>query len=319
MAVRYGIVSTSQIVPRFVEGIRASEAGVVSAISARCLDRAQKMADELDIPKAYGSYQELFEDQSIDIVYIAVYNKAHYSVAKKALLAKKHVLLEKPFTLEVKQAEELFELAQQNNCFLMEAQKALFLPITKKVKEVISEGKIGKINYLRTMTAYPSVDHIAWFKSLEAGGGALHGSGSYPLQYMQYVTGQDIKKIIGTSIMEPGETDSQCDISIVFEDNIQGHMFITTYFGSIGKITIFGENGRIEVSDFWRATKMSIVCGEEVEEIEIFHETEFVYEVNHVNRCLEKSLLRSPIMTKNLTIETIRLVEKMYQIWNNEK
>ena len=105
MKIRYGIVSTATIVPRFVQGVKDSDHGVVHAICSRSLKKAEQMAKELDIMNAYGSYEELLQDKDIDIVYIPTPNYLHYEYAKKALLANKHVLLEKPFTLSLVEAE----------------------------------------------------------------------------------------------------------------------------------------------------------------------------------------------------------------------
>ncbi len=138
--IRYGIMSTAQIVPRFVAGLRESAQAEVRGIASRRLENAQKMAKELAIPVAYGSYEELCKDETIDIIYIPTYNQGHYSAAKLALSQGKPVLLEKPFTLNTAEAEELFAIAQEQGVFLMEAQKSVFLPITQKVKATIQEG-----------------------------------------------------------------------------------------------------------------------------------------------------------------------------------
>lgn len=162
MSIRYGIMSTAQVVPRFVQGVQNSQLGEVAAIASRKLSRAQQMAQALSIPKAYGSYEELCLDSNIDIVYVATYNQGHYKAAKMALEHHKHVLLEKPFTLTLAEAEELFQLAAKQQCFLMEAQKSVFLPITQQIKQVIKEGKIGKVYWIQSQTSYPDVDRIAW-------------------------------------------------------------------------------------------------------------------------------------------------------------
>lgn len=130
--IRYGIMSTAQIVPRFVSGLRESAQAEVRGIASRRLENAQKMSKELAIPVAYGSYEELCKDETIDIIYIPTYNQGHYSAAKLALSQGKPVLLEKPFTLNAAEAEELFAIAQEQGVFLMEAQKSVFLPITQK-------------------------------------------------------------------------------------------------------------------------------------------------------------------------------------------
>lgn len=317
--IRYGILSTAQIVPRFVAGINASAFGEAVAIASRSLDKSIKMAEELNIRKAYGSYEELCEDEEIDIVYVATYNKGHYEAAKMALTCRKHVLVEKPFTLRVDQAEELFELAEKKGCFLMEAQKSVFLPISLQVKKAIQQNKIGEIRWLQSVTSYPNVDHISWFHSLEAGGGTLHGSGSYPVQYMQFILNQPIVGYQGSSTRRKEETDSQVNLALKFQNQALGNIFISIQLDIPSKMIVYGEKGRIEIPYFWK-TKQAIIYYEDGSQEKLLGEfdSEFIFEVEHVNECLRNQLLESPVMTKRMTIDTIRLVEELYSEWLDE-
>lgn len=313
--INYGIVSTATIVPRFVEGMRESLHGEVLAIAAREITRAQKMAEDLKIPRYYGSYNALFLDEDIDVIYIANYNKGHYSVAKEALLAGKSVLVEKPFTLTLDEAEELFAIAQAQELFLMEAQKSLFFPLTQKIKTLIAEGVIGDIQYLDCRMTHLNAESIPWFKRLESGGGALYGSGSYPIEYFQYITGGKIEEVAGTALFQAGESDSQCDVSILFKEGFQGHLVISTLFDGPSELVVYGTKGRIHLPYFWKSQEATIVIGEVVEKIHYPHQSEFVFEINHVNECLEKGLLSSPIATPDLTMQAVELVEIMYKQW----
>ncbi|MBL1227677.1 Gfo/Idh/MocA family oxidoreductase [Enterococcus sp. BWB1-3] len=314
--IRYGILSTAQIVPRFVQGIRESRQGEAAAIASRDLTKAKEAAEKLGIPKAYGSYDELCRDKEIDVVYIATYNKGHYSAARLALENHKHVLLEKPFTLCISEAEELFELAEKNNCFLMEAQKAVFLPVTAKVKAAVQENKIGKVLYIRSVTAYPNIDHLKWFHSMDAGGGALHGSGSYPLEYIQFILGEAIESCTGQASIEPGKTDARFDLSLKFSNQLLASIFITVNLDLPSEMTIYGEKGKIEIPSFWKAKQGMIHYADgTTEKLTSTFNNEFSFEVDHVNDCLEKGLLESPAMTKKITLDTVKLVEEMYTRW----
>ncbi|HHZ7163776.1 TPA: Gfo/Idh/MocA family protein [Enterococcus faecalis] len=314
--IRYGIMSTAQIVPRFVAGIRESAQAEVRGIASRRLDNAQKMAKELAIPVAYGSYEELCKDETIDIIYIPTYNQGHYSAAKLALSQGKPVLLEKPFTLNAAEAEELFAIAQEQGVFLMEAQKSVFLPITQKVKATIQEGGLGEILWVQSVTAYPNVDHIPWFYSREAGGGALHGSGSYPLQYLQYVLGKEIQAVTGTATYQQGATDSQCNLALKFAEGTLGNIFINVGLKIPSEMTICGTKGQIVIPNFWKTdcAYYTDAQGNTVKWSEQFT-SEFTYEINHVNQCLQDKKLTSPVMTKELTIATVKIVEGFYQEW----
>lgn len=311
--IRYGIISTAQIVPRFVEGVNQSRYGEVTAIASRTINKAEELAETLGIAKAYGNYQDLCQDEEIDIVYVATYNKGHYAAAKMALQHNKHVLVEKPFTLQSDQASELFELAEARGCFLMEAQKAVFLPISLQIKKAIQQNKIGQVRWLESITAYPSVEHISWFYSIEAGGGALHGSGSYPIQYMQFLLDQPIIESNGTMTRAKASTDEQCNVALQFENQVLGTIFISVKLDIPSKMTIYGEKGRIEIPYFWKAQQATLYNEQgQKEELVAEFASEFVFEVDHVNECIRQGLVESPVMTKRLTLSTVQLVEQMY-------
>lgn len=316
--IHYGILSTAQVVPRFVRGIQESVGGVATAIASRELEKAQAMADELGIPKAYGSYEELCADEEIDIVYIATYNKGHYEAAKLALEHGKNVLLEKPFTLKLSEAQELFALAKDKNLFLMEAQKAVFLPVTQKIKELLATEKLGKIRWIQSVTSYPHIEHIGWFYSLAAGGGILRGAGTYPLEYMAYLLDEPITDYQGTATFI-GEVDSQCNISLKLGETV-ANLFLTVELDLPHVLTIYGEKGRIEVPSFWKTQEATVYYLDgQIEKITGDFESEFVFEINHVNQLLSDKQLTSPVMTPALTEQTVTIVDSLYQEWLEEE
>lgn len=317
--IKYGVLSTASIVPRFVAGVKESQHGVVEAIASRRLADAKKMAEELDIPKSYGSYEALCQDSAIDIVYIATYNKGHYEAAQLALRNRKHVLLEKPFCLTEKEANELFSLAKSKGLFIMEAQKAVFLPATYQVKELIRSGAIGKVRYIQASSSHLGVERIKWFHSLEAGGGALYGSGTYPLEYMQYILSDSFSEVTGTSLMKKGESDLQCNLSLKLGSDILATILITTLVPLASGMTVYGEKGFITIPNYWKAQQFTVTMEDGVAQTYDFPATsEFVFEVDHVNQCLKKRLTESPIMKADLTVHTIGIIEKMYKEWCNK-
>ena len=95
---KYGILSTSSIAPRFIAAVREARAGEIVAVSSRSMEKAQQKADLWNIPKAYGDHQALLEDANVNIVYISSVNSQHYELARKALEMGKHVVCEKPCT-----------------------------------------------------------------------------------------------------------------------------------------------------------------------------------------------------------------------------
>ena len=140
---RYGILSTSSIAPRFIAALREAGAGEVVALSSRSLEKARQKAEEWNIPAAYADHRQLLEDKNVDIVYISNVNAQHYPWAKAALECGKHVVCEKPCTTTQAQTRELFALAKEKGLFLMEAEKMLFLPALLEVKKRIEKGDLG--------------------------------------------------------------------------------------------------------------------------------------------------------------------------------
>ncbi|MDR2465347.1 MAG: Gfo/Idh/MocA family oxidoreductase, partial [Streptococcaceae bacterium] len=118
MKLRYGILSTANVAPRVIDAIRQEGTGEVIAIASREISKAIQFAEEHRIHKAYGSYEVLFLDSDVDIVYIPTVNQAHFQNAKDALEHGKHVLVEKPFTLKLSESEKLFQLAKEKKRFI---------------------------------------------------------------------------------------------------------------------------------------------------------------------------------------------------------
>ena len=116
---KYGILSTSSIAPRFIAAVREAKAGEIVALSSRSLEKAREKAGQWQIPRAYGSHQALLEDEDVNIVYISAVNSQHYPWAKAALEHGKHVVCEKPCTTQSAHTMELFSLARQKGLFFM--------------------------------------------------------------------------------------------------------------------------------------------------------------------------------------------------------
>lgn len=315
--IRYGILSTASIVERFVAGVRESEEGYVHAIASRTIERAKEVAKRLDIENYYGSYEELYQDEQVDIIYIPTVNGFHYRDCKNSLLHHKHVVMEKPFVLTEHQARELFALAKQQNCFLMEAQKSVFLPTTQKVKELIDNKEIGQVKYIEYKAGFPGrFDYDHWMYNLDLGGGALYGSATYTIESLQYLFNQPHMEISGTCLKCPTGADEICNFQLKLNNNILVSSTIAMNVELKNEAVFYGEDGYIVVPYFWKSKGLELHRKDGV--IEYFdypYKSEFVYEVEHIHECLKNNLIQSPIMNQDKTIEACILVEKLYQKW----
>ncbi|MHC5374211.1 Gfo/Idh/MocA family protein [Enterococcus sp. LJL120] len=311
--IRYGIVSTATIVTRFVEGINQSEAGEVIAIAGRDLMKAKALADELAIPHYYGSYQELYQDEQVDLVYIANYNGGHYQCIKAALEQNKPVLCEKPMCLTKAQSEEVFQLAASKNLFLMEAQKAVFLPAQVQARQLIQAGALGEIQWVNIISSHTGAKRGEWFKEVQKGGGILRGAGTYALEFLLTAFGGPLENYAGNCSMEPPTSDDSWVINLALPKQILASLLITKDIHDQSRIEIYGTKGKITIPNFWKTNRLISEIAGETKEYLFEMQSEFVYEINHVNQCLQAGQLTSPLMTPAVTIAAIQVIDDLYR------
>lgn len=314
--IRYGILSTANIMPRFVNAVRDSRNGEVVAVASRIREKAEEKAMELSIPKSYGSYEELVADPDVDVVYIPTVNALHHDHIMMSLNAGKHVVCEKPFVMTKRQAEEVFRFAKEKGLFLMEAQKSVFLPVTLEIREIIQSGALGKIwllDYMQSATGFIQ----SWFQEKKMGGGALYGSSSYPIEHARFIMGERITEYQGMGTFGDGEVDLQCAMTMRMEGGALMTSRISTIVDTPNLTTIVGEKGRIEITEFWKARKATVYFNTgEKKEIDYPVKHEMVYEVDHINECIERGLLQSPVMDEEMTIATCAITEEIVGSWD---
>lgn len=158
--IRLGTVGSGFIVRLILDNVKRTEGIELEAVYSRSLEKGEKLAGEYDCGKVYTDMDAFLADESIDLVYIATPNLLHYEQARTALLAGKHILLEKPFTTKAEHARELAALAKEKGLFLLEAAPTGFLPNFTILKEELK--KIGKIrlvmsNYSQYSSRYDAV------------------------------------------------------------------------------------------------------------------------------------------------------------------
>lgn len=315
--IRYGILSTASIVGRFITGIRESQDGEVYAIASRTVEKAKEAALQYHIENYYGSYDELYNDNNIDIIYIPTVNGFHYRDCKNALLHHKHVIVEKPFTLTSYQAKELFDLAKQQGCFLMEAQKCVFLPATLQLKKIIDQHIIGDIHYIELKAGFPGrFDDNHWMYDLSMGGGALYGSATYTIEFLQYLFNNPKFNISGSCLKCPTGSDEICNFQLKIDNHILVSSTIAMNVALKNEAVFYGDKGYIDIPNYWKSSKLNVyIYDKHTEHFYFPYTSEFVYEINHIHHCLNQNLLTSPIMTPEKTIEACYLVETLYNQW----
>jgi predicted dehydrogenase len=185
-------------------------------IASRDKKRAETAARELGMPRAYGSYEELLADKEIEAVYIPLPNHLHAEWVKKAADAGKHVLCEKPFALNAKEAEQAIAHAKSKGVLVMEAFMYRFHPQWKRAREIVKAGEIGVIHSVSTVFTYMLKDPANIRNILAAGGGGIPDIGCYAVSSARFMVGREPSRVIslvhrdsdlGTDILSTGILD----------------------------------------------------------------------------------------------------------------
>ncbi|MCR5676065.1 MAG: Gfo/Idh/MocA family oxidoreductase [Lachnospiraceae bacterium] len=177
--VRWGIMGTANVARwGTIPGMKKAGNCELYAIAGRDLKKAEKFASAFGFDKAYGSYQELLDDPDVRAVYIPLPNNLHLEWVKRALCAGKHVLCEKPLALNAAEAKEMYQTAEENHVYLMEAYAYLHSPYVESLRKDVSDRIIGEIDYIET--AFITQGYKEDFRlHKDLGGGAMYDLGCY--------------------------------------------------------------------------------------------------------------------------------------------
>ena len=249
--VQWGILGCARIAATaLIPGIKGSANGEVLAVASRDLTKAKEYARKFDIPRAYGSYEELLEDPEIQAVCIPLPNGLHKEWTIKAAEKGKHVLCEKPIACGAVDAQEMSEACRANGVLLMEAFAQRFHPQYQKVQELIEEGRIGRI--LRITAAmsrslYPA-DDIRMNPSL--GGGALMDLGCYCITAGRHLVGSEPVLVFAAQEIGKSGVDERTTGTLFFPAGevlqFDTNLYLDEKHFEQG-CTVYGEKGNIYI------------------------------------------------------------------------
>lgn len=198
--VTWGIIGTASIARRrFVPGIKQAKKAELAAVASRNLLKAEEFSSEFEIPKAYGSYEELLSDPDIQAVYIPLPNHLHCEWVIKAAKAGKHVLCEKPLGTDPKECRKMIDACNKAGVLLMEGFMYRLHPRTIVMKELLDSGKIGDVKTIVAVSTHlrPTDGDVRF--SGEKGSGVLMDVGVYCVNAARYLFGMEPSAVYGTA------------------------------------------------------------------------------------------------------------------------
>ena len=214
---KMGIVGNGRIAGRFVAEARYVSGITVESVFGRTESKVREFAEKFELSSNHTDYDKFLEE--VDAVYIATPHKTHYEYAKRAIVAKKHVLCEKPMVLSKEEAVELFKLAEENGVILQEAIKTAYAPAFNKLVNIAKSGIIGQIKDISaTFTKLVGDKSLREFNK-EMGGGSVTELATYPLCPIIKLLGTDYKNVYFNSIWDKDTgVDLYTKINLVYED-----------------------------------------------------------------------------------------------------
>ncbi len=329
---RWGIISTGNIAHTFARGLPHAQYGELAAVASRTKDSAEKFGAEfgLDAAHCYASYQELLDSDEIDAVYIATPHPQHAEWAIKAAEAGKHILCEKPLTLNVATALAVVDAARRSDVFLMEAFMYRCHPQTLKLVELIRDGAIGEVNLIVASFAFDAGPNIEGrtLNHASAGGGILD-VGCYPVSFSRLVagaaTGQEIAEplqVRGVArIGEESRVDEIAAATLLFPNGIVAQCATGVRTAAENNARVFGSKGDITVLDPWipakegGTTKLILTSDGQTQEIEIETTTPlYALEADAFAEGVESGRAPYPAMSIEDTLGNMRTLD----LWRAE-
>jgi xylose dehydrogenase (NAD/NADP) len=249
--VRWGILSTAKIgQTRVVPAIHDTDNGEVVAVASRDLARAQAFARQLNIPTAYGSYEELLADPEIDAIYNPLPNSQHAYWSMRCADAGKPTLCEKPLARSGDEAQAMVDYFKARDILFAEAFMYRFHPQTQQVKRLLHEGAIGQLTTMQASFTFAISDENNIRLSRELAGGSLMDVGCYCVNVMRLMTGEEPDRVSGAAAYGPRTGVDEWLAGVLgFPSGVVGHFdcSLRTFFSHTYELR--GTQGRILVEE----------------------------------------------------------------------
>lgn len=315
--INIGIIGAGRIAGVMAATLQKMDSVCCYAVAARDHGRAEAFAEKYGFSKAYGSYEELVQDEAVELVYIATPHSHHCEHIKLCLEHGKHVLCEKSFTVNEGQAKEVLAMAKKKRLLLTEAIWTRYMPMRKTLDDVLESGVIGEPHMLTANLGYLISGKERIMKP-ELAGGALLDVGIYPLNFAAMVFGGDVKEIAGTAVLSELGVDLQNSMTLVYPDGKMAVLNSSAVGLSDRRGVIYGDKGYIEVDNInncegirvYDLSRNLVASYETPEQI-----SGYEYEVEACIRAIKNGELECTEMPHEETLRMMRWMDELRRQW----
>ena len=318
--INWAMVGTGLMADLILKDFELSKNTKLVALVSRDADRAQRKLDEVAIDAKGLTFDQALANSEIDLIYIASPHSEHFPMAKAALEAGKHILVEKAFMNNAEEAKEIFALAKSKGLFSMEAMWTKFIPLHNKLKEIVESGEIGELRLIEANFGFPrtyDTSHRLFAKEL--GGGSSLDQGVYTTTLNRWFADSPIEELKATGFSYENGTDATCMTDFVFANGVRGrgNSSLATAFGLGARLV--GDKGYIELAEaFWNTTqatiKKYIVDTDKFEEEHLEVEKRgagYVHMIEAVSQSVMDGELENSKHTHQFTIEVMTALDEI--------
>lgn len=312
--IRWGILGTGKIAKAFATALRDLPDAELAAVASRSVDSATEFAREYGARRAHGSYQALADDPGVDVIYIATPHAMHHENALMCLKGGKALLVEKAFTLNRREAQEIVDLARERKLFVMEAMWTRFQPAMREARRMIEMGEIGTVHNLQADFGFPAdagPEHRLFNPAL--GGGSLLDLGIYNVSVAAFFLGP-VVGVRGYGELTPAGVDVQASFALQHENGALSACSCSLNARTPTTLTVGGDKGFLRLHGrFHQAERFTIGLNDGSERE--FHFPRlgngYAHEAMEVGRCLRAGLLESPVMPLDETVALMGVLDQL--------
>lgn len=318
--IRWGIIGLGNIANKFAQAITKMNNCELLAVSSRDKTKSIEFGKKYSISEEYcfDSYEKLYRNKDIDAIYIAVPNVFHKDLSILCLKNKKAVLCEKPIALNSFEAKEIIDTAKENNTFFMEAMKTRFLPVHRKVLEVVKNKEIGEIKLLQGDFGFQSIfDYENRLYNKALGGGSLLDVGIYCVSYASFILGNNISKVFARGDLAKTGVDECVTMNLSYKNGGEAQLYSSIVLNTKRDMVITGTKGYMVIPRFSNGEKLFLKTEEYEKNYDFsFDINGFEYEIEEVNESIRNSKVESEIMSWEDSLEVMKIIDIIKEkIW----
>ncbi|WP_194765709.1 Gfo/Idh/MocA family protein [Tamlana sp. I1] len=307
--IKWGIIGLGNIAHQFCADLLLVEQAELYAVASRSLEKAKAFAEIFQAQNYYGNYEDLFNNDDIDIIYIATPHDSHAVLSIQAMQHGKHVLCEKPIALNANEANAMVAVSKAQKVFFMEAFWTRFNPSISEALFKVKQQELGEIKYVNADFAFHVPMPTPRMIELKHGGGSLLEMGVYPLFLAYAILGKPKQVLAAGNFYENG-ADKQTSIVLQY-NNAQAILHSSFVSPSNMVATISGTEGRINLNAIWHeAQSYSLIKNNHKVDYALPTLGKgFTYEIEECHKCIWNNQIESALWSHQNSLDLIEIVD----------